>query len=129
MEEHSLCIDLNLKGRIRISKEGINGTLSGEENELRQYMTASVAKYGDIHWKTSGYISEKSSTAQEFQELSVKVTKEVVSLDLNSVETELVKATPAGVHLTPEEFHRELQIGGEDIVLIDVRNIYEIRIG
>ena len=45
-----------------------------------------------------------------------------------------MKNVPGGVHLSPVEFHNILQDAmtnknEKDIVLIDVRNIYETRIG
>ena len=129
-DQISLCERLALRGRIRISVEGINGTLCGEESNLQLYMSIAEETYGEIHWKTSGFLASRSSDEQSFLELSVKVTKEVVSLDLNAEEGRIVKATPGGVHLSPEAFHVELQNAEEgNIVLIDVRNIYETRIG
>lgn len=60
----------------------------------------------------------------------------MVSLDLAAeVESSLENYSP-GVHLTPEEFHDALEreiagqtTSGKEAVLIDVRNIYETRIG
>jgi predicted sulfurtransferase len=89
--------------------------------------------YGNIHWKTSGFLASKSPEEQCFSELSVKVTKEVVSLDLTAEEEVAVRATPTGVHLSPEAFHAQLQSVQEgtesNVVLVDVRNLYETRIG
>ncbi|MFM8329556.1 MAG: hypothetical protein ACKN80_04845, partial [Actinomycetales bacterium] len=34
----TLCESLNLRGRILISKHGINGTLGGEMDELKKYV-------------------------------------------------------------------------------------------
>ena len=139
--QRELCERLNLKGRIRISSEGINGTLSGKEREMLEYMamTDEVCGLPSIHWKTSGLLPGKEGEMQRFQTLSCQVTKEVVSLDLCEAETELVKKTECGVHLSPEEFHQVLkdslqEEGGyavtgsgsvnnrKELVLIDVRS-------
>lgn len=66
-----------------------------------------------IHWKLSGFSPinlklKKDLLNQRFKTLSVKVVKEVVSLDLSEISTtEMIKAGP-GQHLSPEEFHRIL---------------------
>ncbi len=152
-EQRKLCEELHLLGRIRVSFEGLNGTLNGTERELEEYIQRTDALFGPIHWKRSTYLPEKEEQAQKFTTLSCQVTKEVVSLDLPEEETEVMKATPPGVHLTPVEFHQELDKAltnteatdgtndtssgnssscnndDRDLVLIDVRNIYETRIG
>ena len=152
VEQRKLCEELHLLGRIRVSFEGLNGTLNGMEQELEEYIRRTDVLFGPIHWKRSNYLLEKGVEEQKFTSLSCQVTKEVVSLDLPEEETEIMKATPPGVHLTPLEFHQELDkaiaaagttegindmsSSGDsdnnevrDLVLIDVRNIYETRIG
>ena len=37
---HKLAEDLNLKGRVLISKHGINGTLGGNMSDLKKYVSA-----------------------------------------------------------------------------------------
>jgi UPF0176 protein len=139
-DQTALCESLSLLGRIRISQEGINGTLSGLESNLNQYMIYTEEKYGPIHWKTSDCLPTKPRENQLFSELSVKQTKEVVSLDLSEGDNLITKSTETGTHLSPEEFHAALEEGSlnkqtgtdsdtSNIVLIDVRNIYETRIG
>jgi predicted sulfurtransferase len=87
---------------------------------------------------------------QRFLTLSCKVTKEVVSLDLAPTERELMIAAGPGEHLSPQQFHDTIanavarkdkaeciddttcgENGPErgELVLIDVRNIYETEIG
>ena len=151
-EQRALCEKLHLYGRIRVSAEGLNGTLNGSQCALVEYMQHTDALFGPIHWKHSSYLSEKDEMSQKFTSLSCQVTKEVVSLDLSAEETEVMKSTPTGVRLTPLEFHQELEKAissnsssisscssssssitsghdDRDVVLIDVRNIYETRIG
>lgn len=144
-----LCQELGLNGRIRVSKEGINGTLSGEDANVESYICAMDAcdelnMNGKIDWKKSGLVQNlRSHEEQYFQTLSVKVTKEVVSLDLTEKEETILKTIPRGEHLSPLEFHAALEryatssndtIASNDgikneVVMLDVRNIYETRIG
>jgi UPF0176 protein len=55
--QEDVCTELNLKGRIRISPEGLNGTLGGTQAEVEAYIR-SFDQYPElspdtIHWKVS----------------------------------------------------------------------------
>ena len=60
-------------------------------------------------------------------DLAVKEVREIVSLG------KAVDPTDCGVHLSPQEFHSELEAGGvgrqEGVVLLDVRSTYEHAVG
>ena len=85
-DQIKLCEELNLKGRIRVSDEGINGTLNGELEHLSKYMHHVDLLYGPIHWKTGDYLPNKNKEDQMFKDLSVKVTKEVnLSAQINRI--------------------------------------------
>lgn len=84
----SLCQHLQLYGRVRVSPEGLNGTLGGSSASVRAYTEAVEADEilqakGRIHWKLSGCVDQLSLDRQKLTNLSVKETKEVVSLDLD----------------------------------------------
>ncbi len=72
-----------------------------------------------------------------FPTLSVKITKDVVSLDLSVEEHQKMLAAGPSAHLSALEFHRVIENEIENnhsgdrsnIVLLDVRNSYEIEIG
>jgi UPF0176 protein len=87
-----VCLQFSLKGRIRISSEGLNGTLCGEYNDIRRYIQEiSLLEHlqpNKIDWKLSKSLETLPRQKQEFQSLSVKVTKEVVSLDCSQQERE-----------------------------------------
>lgn len=96
LQQQELCSRLNLRGRIRVSSEGINGTLGGSCHSVSSYVTTmnEIPEFDSverpIHWKL-GSLSEIQMTTKadyEFKSLSVKVVKEVVSLDLTETETE-----------------------------------------
>jgi predicted sulfurtransferase len=143
-----LCSDLGIKGRIRVSGEGLNGTVNGTKSSIDEYIRVMIEDKdyieingGSIHWKKSTLVHRYSFEDQIFTDLSCKVTKEVVSLDLSMNETisYMNNSTP-GIHLTPKEFHNKLEqnnnidIKGntnesKGLVLIDCRNVYESRIG
>jgi UPF0176 protein len=124
--QRELCLRLNLKGRIIISPHGINGTLGGELESLRQYkreMNASDIFRG-IMYKWS------KATGREFPKLSVKVRSELVAFN----KTDEVKVDKDGVigggkHLKPEEVHKLIKKRGDEVVFFDGRNAYEAKVG
>jgi predicted sulfurtransferase len=75
--QRELCTTLNLMGRIRVSREGMNGVLSGFYRDLLAYQQ-SIDLELDI--KYCQLRSDLPTASQLFTSLSVKVTREVVSL-------------------------------------------------
>ena len=119
VEAHrALCAELGLKGRILIGAEGLNGTCSGTHEQTDAYKKAM-----DAHPLFHG-ISFKESEHPEhaFKKLFVRLRPEIVSLHTDTL------ASDAAPYITPEELHTELE-EGEDLVLIDMRNDYEAKVG
>uniref|UniRef100_A0A7S2V3B9 Rhodanese domain-containing protein n=1 Tax=Fibrocapsa japonica TaxID=94617 RepID=A0A7S2V3B9_9STRA len=130
-EQIQLCQRLGMRGRFRVSPEGMNGTADGEDDSIKEYMRCmdEDERWPQIHWKL-GKCSE--ITRNPF--LSVKKAKEVVSLDLHPKVNEKLKSIETGEHLSPEEFHSGLLEAtkngpNSNTILLDVRNLYESRIG
>ena len=120
-EHRALCESLQLTGRVRIAKEGINGTLAGNEANVRKYiaMMDALPAFQGIDWKTS------KATEEPFGDLLLRVSDEIVAIELPADKCD-VKNT--GVHLKPEEFHAaQAAANPEDIAIIDVRNSYEYK--
>lgn len=120
--QRELCEKLNLKGRIIIACEGINGTVGGSPENIDQYVQAMNEHpfFGDIDFK------ESFATDEIFPKLKVKVRLEAVTLGIDAREL-----TPknGGIHLTPEETHKLLEEKPEDLVILDARNEFEAKIG
>lgn len=123
--QRELCTRLGLKGRIIISKHGINGTLGGPLKSLRQYksqMNASVIFKG-ITYKWS------EGTDNDFPRLSVKVRPELVAFGRPDEITVTDKGVEGGgTHLKPEQLHALVE-SRDDVVFFDGRNAYEAKIG
>ena len=117
----TLCTRYNLKGRILIGIEGINGTVGGTAEEIALFKKEFLAHplFSDVD------IKESAGSASDFPRLMVKVKKEIVALGIAPEEL-TVKDT--GIHLTPEETHA-LIATNKDLVILDTRNDYESRIG
>jgi predicted sulfurtransferase len=131
--QEAFCVGRGLRGRIRISPEGLNGTLDGTQDAIDAYIQLldedKALSPTPIHWKLG-----KTSESLRFQgPISVKICKEVVSLDLDESTEASLASTEPGCHLSPNEWHaalsRAVELRDDDTVLIDVRNMYETRIG
>jgi len=116
------CEELELRGRIIIGKEGINGTVSGSFENTQAYMEAmrEDPKTSEIEFKID------PAEDHVFPKLSVKVRKEIVSLGLGTEEDIDPKDT-TGERLSPREFYEAMQEDG--VIVIDGRNDYEAELG
>lgn len=113
-----LCKSLNLKGRILISKEGINGSVYGTKDNIKNYKEE-VRKnnlFSGIEFK------EQASENEAFKKLYISIRKEIVHFGYD------VNLDNTGKFLAPIEVKSMLD-GREDIVLLDIRNDYESKIG
>lgn len=124
--QRELCTRLNLKGRVLVSEHGINGTLGGDIENLRQYkreMNKSVV-FKNITYKWS------DGSGDDFPKLQVKVKNELVAL--NAADEIVVGEsgiTNGGKHLKPKQVHELLKERGNEVVFFDGRNKYEAEIG
>lgn len=124
--QRELCQRLGLKGRIIISPHGINGTLGGDIENLREYkreMNRSIMFKG-ITYKWS------DGSSANFPKLSIKVRDELVAF---RAADEIVVTERGiqngGVHLKPEQVHDLIRERGDEVIFFDGRNAYEAKIG
>jgi UPF0176 protein len=123
--QKELCSRLELKGRVIISPQGINGTLGGGIENLREYkreMNRSVLFKG-ITYKWS------DGTGQEFPRLSVKVRPELVAFGVTNLEVNENGIKDGGQHLKPAQLHELVKDKGDKVVFFDGRNKYEAAVG
>lgn len=120
--QKSLCEFLNLKGRLIIAHEGINGTFEGTEQNINEYVEKLRVRneFKDIHIKISDGIGDA------FPRLSIKIRPEIVSLHLGNEDFSPTEVT--GKYITAEELH-ELLENKQEFYLIDMRNDYEHKVG
>ena len=122
----TLCDSLSLKGRIIISKHGINGTVGGPLSAVKKYIRATKEWPGvkDIDFKWS------EGTGADFPRLAVRVRDELVSFgapqDLHVDESGVVNGGP---HLSPAQVNELVAARGEEVVFFDGRNAFEAEIG
>ena len=120
-QEHlNLCKSLDLKGRILVANEGINGTVSGTVEQTVQYM-----EYMKSHPLFEGIVFKiDKAEGHAFKKMHVRPKRELVNLGL---EEDVNPHEITGRYLTPEQFMNELQ--DENTVVLDVRNTYEYDLG
>ncbi|MFJ7683868.1 rhodanese-related sulfurtransferase [Peribacillus butanolivorans] len=119
-EHLAACKELELKGRILVAAEGINGTVSGTIEQTNQYMDMmrSDSRFADIEFK----IDEADGHA--FKKMHVRPKNELVTLRL---EDDINPNQTTGNYLSPKEFFEQMQ--DENTVVLDARNDYEYEIG
>jgi len=124
--QKTLCESLNLKGRILISKHGINGTVGGDIEDLKKYIkeTKQFPGFKGTEFKWS------DGARDSFPKLQVKVRPELVSFGVpDEVKVDQKGVIGAGKHLKPAELHKLIEEKGDDVVFFDGRNAYEAQIG
>ena len=123
MERHrALCEELELRGRIIIGEEGINGTVSGTFENTQAYVEAMNSD------PLTAAMEFKIDPAEShvFPKLSVKVREEIVTLGLPK-EEDIDPNEVTGDRLSPSEWLEAMQ--EEEVVIIDGRNLYEAELG
>ena len=124
--QKTLCESLGLKGRILISKHGINGTLGGDMSALKKYVRATkeFPGFGKIDFKWS------EGTGDDFPRLSVKTRKELVAFaSPDEIKVDKSGVTNGGKHLKPAEVNKLVEERGDEVVFFDGRNAFEAKIG
>jgi len=110
------CKKLAIRGTIILAEEGINGTISGVEENI-DFINVFLSKIG---YKAN--IKTSFSKKNPFKRLKVKIQNEIVTFN------QFGKfASNTGDFIEPEEWDDFIQSG--DVKIVDVRNLYETVIG
>lgn len=125
--QKTLTDSLDLRGRILISKHGINGTVGGEMDDLKKYIkeTKKFAGFKGIVFKWS------EGGRENFPRMSVKHRRELVGFQNSEDELEVDDqgVVGGGKHIKPREVHELVEQYGDDVVFFDGRNAHEAAIG
>ncbi len=113
------CQQQRIKGTILLAQEGINGTIAGSRDAIDAVFTflKSDPRLADIE--------PKQSTVNEFpfERLKVKIKSEIVTLG----KPEVNPAKVTGTYVNAHDWNQ--LITNPDVIVIDTRNEYEVRIG
>lgn len=145
--QRELCESLGLRGRIIISKHGINGTVGGEIDACKRYLrrTREYPPFAGLEVKWSdgtGLATAEPETLHgvdraapwrrivDFPRLSVKVRDELVAFGIpDETVVDENGVVGGGTHLSPEEVNELVAARGDDVVFFDGRNAWEAEIG
>ena len=116
---YEICEKNNIMGTILIANEGINGTISGKNNEINQTISLlkSDKRFANIEIKYS------STDKQPFHRMKVRLKKEIVTIGL----PEINPNKKVGTYVKPDDWND--LISDPNVVVIDTRNKYETKIG
>ncbi len=120
-EHHLFCIKNNIRGRIIVSQEGINGTVSGLKKDCQIYIEEIKRKkiFSNIDFKVENYYENA------FDKINVRIKDEIVHSGLK--DKNIIKKK--GNYIYPSEFKKILDDKPNDITILDVRSNYEHNIG
>jgi len=110
-EQLELCNKLNLKGKLLIAKEGINGSFSGTKQQIAKYKSNLKKQFKDIEFK------EETALDHPFNKLEIKVKNEIIRMDKK------LNMNNIGKHISPKEFLKLSK--NKEVVILDARNNYE----
>ena len=131
-KQKDLCSKLNLKGRILIAEEGINGTIEGLKEDTEAYISQ-VRR--DKRFKNTDF-KKSEGTGRAFPKLIVKVRTEIVGLKFGNKDIKPYEVKPlvgshnekTGKYLSPEELYSWIH-SDKRFFIVDMRNDYEQAIG
>ncbi|GAH02303.1 unnamed protein product, partial [marine sediment metagenome] len=110
--------DRDIVGRIYISEQGINGQVSGSNEDAQAYMDWMLSRpeFSGLDFKPEGH------HCNIFERMTVKYREQLAALDY-----EKSNFTKQATHLNPEEWKQVLD--EEEPIVLDVRNDYEWEVG
>ena len=113
------CLNNDIKGRIIVAAEGINGTVSGLTRDVENYKNflRSYKIFEDIIFK------QDEADEIAFMKMHVRLKEEIVNSNLRSTSLK-----NGGKRLSPGEL-LEFYESGKEFIIVDARNWYESKIG
>ncbi|UFT99773.1 rhodanese-related sulfurtransferase [Radiobacillus kanasensis] len=114
------CKEIELKGRVLVAKEGINGTVSGTIENTNKYMEA---MHNDPRFENMVFKIDQADN-HAFKKMHVRPRPELVTLRL---EDDINPRETTGQYLSPQEFYEAMR--DENTVVLDARNDYEYDLG
>lgn len=108
-----------IRGTLLLAREGINGTVAGSReaiDALLEYLREDP-RLANISFK------ESCTDTPPFLRSRVKLKKEIVTMGVEGIDPKRV----VGTYVKPKEWNK--LISEPDVLLVDTRNDYEVRVG
>ena len=115
--------ELGIMGMTILSPEGVNSTMSGEEKNLKLFLSEIDSKY----FPSTPQFKLSWSEKHPFRRFSLKFRSEIVTADF-APSRNLLKVDIERGLISPEKF-RELLRKGDEVTVLDTRNDYEVMLG
>ncbi len=111
---------LKLKGTVLISNKGLNFSIAGTRDNVDTFIEFlyTYERFKNMPIKTT------YNDYQPFRKMLVRIKKEIISMGVDDIDPFVF----SGAKISPLELNEKLN-NNEDIVLLDTRNEYEVRLG
>ncbi|MES2037433.1 MAG: sulfurtransferase [Pseudomonadota bacterium] len=119
------CKELNLKGTVLLTPEGINMFLAGLRHEIDAYMDwlHQDPRFADIVAK------ESFSDHQPFTKILVKLKAEIITMRMPLIKPEEGRAPAVDAHTLKRWLDQGHDDNGKAVVMVDTRNDFEVDVG
>ncbi|HCH32688.1 MAG TPA: hypothetical protein DE045_07095 [Oceanospirillaceae bacterium] len=109
----------NIRGTLLLASEGINGTVASS----RQGIDALITWFEKDHRLQHIVTKESFEAENPFYRTKVKLKKEIVTMGVEGIDPKQV----VGTYVKPQDWNA--LISDPDVVLVDTRNDYEVKVG
>jgi len=108
-----------VKGTLLLAREGINGTIAGTREAIDQVQSwlGSDARFDNMSYKESYH------EQNPFYRTKVKLKKEIVTMGIEDIDPKEI----VGTYVQPKDWNK--LISDPQVLLVDTRNDYEVKIG
>ncbi len=115
----AVCREAGIRGTILLASEGINATIAGERGAVAQVLAwlRRDQRFADLS------VKESFHAVMPFQRLKVRLKREIVALKVPGLDPRQA----VGEYVEPADWNALL--AQEDVIVIDARNDYEVRMG
>lgn len=113
------CCARGIKGTLLLADEGINGTVAGSEQAIRE-----LIGYLDAVPELTGLeVKYSAASSMPFHRMKVRLKKEIVTMGVSGIDP----LESAGTYVEARDWNA--LIDDPDTIVIDTRNDYEVAIG
>ena len=116
---HQTMVDNEVRGTLLLAEEGINGTIAGSRSGIDAVLNwlGQDERLGNIVTK------ESFDESNPFYRTKVKLKKEIVTMGVEGIDPKHV----VGTYVKPKDWNA--LISDPDVILVDTRNDYEVKVG
>lgn len=113
----------DIRGTVLLADEGLNGTIAGAESAIDELLDW-LKQHPQFGTRLGGLDVKKSRTDEPpFLRTKVKLKKEIVTLGVPGIDPN----ESVGTYVAPRDWNA--LISDPDVITVDTRNDYEVRIG